>query len=604
MADRRATFVQNYLPYAQQASAATGIDPGLILAQAAHETAWGRKAPGNNFFGIKGGGQTFATHEYVGGQKVSMKAGFRRYDSPADSFADWARLMQTPRYAGVLAATTPEDQARALKAAGYATDPNYVSKLVNVRNQVANVAGPLLFGQYDPLSGQLIQPGPMPGTLDELGQNPVITQLVKEQQQKLADAGLYTGAIDGIPGPQTKAAMLAYVSGESVGRIADVAGLVEPASMVTSYADPAASMAVSPVANIIQAREASQPTMATRAPPAPPPVMTPTPPPFTLEGTATAGQGNGATATGVLPPAVPTPRSRPLGGSPVAPPPTMASTPAPFKLEGSASTGQGSGASATGSLPPMVPTPRQRPDNEYFDVDAATMTDENGNYLSTGEVGGIPTPRARPSMAITPPPDPLTANKPVVQPLPPAPSPQPAPEPAKEPTPAGVSFISAASIPNLDASGLGSPNDSIVAAQSPIEAAVNGVGAASRLPEPPPEPVTAPVPVMEVSAPVQPPTNMATMRPPSPPIITTQAPPSMATSPAGGWFSKLFGGTSTNGGRGFTPTGGGVTPGGLAYRTGTGLGGQPGLQWTNSKGQTVTAVEAGFGQPGYVTGYS
>lgn len=141
MADRRTTFIQTYMPYAQEASAMTGIDPSVILAQAAHETGWGRKAPGNNFFGIKGGGQTFATHEYIGGKRVNMKAGFRRYDDPRGSFLDWAKLMQTPRYAKVLAAQTPEEQIKALKAAGYATDPAYVSKLNSVRSQVAEVAG-------------------------------------------------------------------------------------------------------------------------------------------------------------------------------------------------------------------------------------------------------------------------------------------------------------------------------------------------------------------------------------------------------------------------------------------------------------------------------
>ena len=158
MADRRATFIQNYLPYAQEASALTGIDPGVILAQAAHETAWGRKAPGNNFFGIKGGGQTFATHEYIGGKRVNMKAGFRRYDDPRGSFLDWAKLMQTPRYAKVLAAKTPEEQIKALKAAGYATDPAYVSKLSNVRDQVAGIAGDALTSPA--------QPGDIGGIMD------------------------------------------------------------------------------------------------------------------------------------------------------------------------------------------------------------------------------------------------------------------------------------------------------------------------------------------------------------------------------------------------------------------------------------------------------
>lgn len=133
----RQEFVNEMLPYAQEASRRTGIDPLVILAQAAHESAWGSRAPGNNYFGIKGKGQTFATHEYEGGRRVNQSASFRRYSSPLDSFLDWARLMQKPRYQAVGEADTPAEQIAALKAAGYATDPRYTSKVLSVANRIA-----------------------------------------------------------------------------------------------------------------------------------------------------------------------------------------------------------------------------------------------------------------------------------------------------------------------------------------------------------------------------------------------------------------------------------------------------------------------------------
>ena len=46
------------------------------------------------------------------------------------------KLKENQRYtnAGVFTASTPEAQAQALKNAGYATDPNYVSKLTGIIN--------------------------------------------------------------------------------------------------------------------------------------------------------------------------------------------------------------------------------------------------------------------------------------------------------------------------------------------------------------------------------------------------------------------------------------------------------------------------------------
>lgn len=368
----------------------------------------------------------------------------------------------------------------------------------------------------------------------------------------------------------------------------------------------------SPVANIVQARDAVQPNMAVRPPTevAPPPVMTPTPPPFNLEGSGTASQPNMATAIGVMPPAMPTPRMRPGGANAqVSPPPTMVSTPPPFELTGGATTSQGSSASAVGTMPPAVPSPRPRPDNNYFDIDEATRVDENGNYLSTGESPGVPTPAPRPNMSIAPPPSPLKASEPAVRPIPASMAVEAPPAPSEKQEPSGVTFVTPASIQNLGPiqapSDLkaGTASESITSPMSVIEAAIQDFDAAT-----PPQgaPVMAPAAaaMRPPTPPVQAaPTNMATAPPASGATIKTTQAPSMATaSPGGGWFSKLFT-PNTGGSKGFSQSGGGVSPSGLAYRTGTGMGGNPALQWTNSKGQTVTVVQNGFGQPGYSTGF-
>lgn len=131
-------FIAQMTPYAIEASRRTGVDPNVILAQAALESNWGKSAPGNNYFGIKGNGQTLATKEVVNGKTVSTKASFRTYDNPLQSFLDWATLISTnPRYAGVVSGLTPAQQIAALGASGYATDPKYATKLGNIIGQIA-----------------------------------------------------------------------------------------------------------------------------------------------------------------------------------------------------------------------------------------------------------------------------------------------------------------------------------------------------------------------------------------------------------------------------------------------------------------------------------
>jgi flagellar protein FlgJ len=133
-------FYSQYLPYAETVSNRTGLDPRLVLAQAALETGYGKSAPGMNFFGIKShgrdGGQTLQTSEFEGGQMVRQPASFRAYESPEQSFQDYADFLQSnPRYEGVLSARGLEGQIAEMAKSGYATDPQYGAKLANIASQ-------------------------------------------------------------------------------------------------------------------------------------------------------------------------------------------------------------------------------------------------------------------------------------------------------------------------------------------------------------------------------------------------------------------------------------------------------------------------------------
>ncbi|MFT3816010.1 MAG: flagellar assembly peptidoglycan hydrolase FlgJ [Rubrivivax sp.] len=144
-----AGFVQQHGEAAAQAEAATGIPAAFMIAQAAHETGWGRKeikhadgTPANNLFGIKAGANwtgpvaEVTTTEYIGGVARKVTAKFRAYASHAESFADYARLIKdSPRYANVVAkGKDAAGFAQGLQKAGYATDPAYAEKLTRVIN--------------------------------------------------------------------------------------------------------------------------------------------------------------------------------------------------------------------------------------------------------------------------------------------------------------------------------------------------------------------------------------------------------------------------------------------------------------------------------------
>ncbi len=150
LAQSKEDFVKMMWPHAQKAGEALGVDPSALVAQAALETGWGRAVPNHadgssyNLFGIKAGSSwegataNVPTLEFDDGVAVRKVERFRAYNSPADSFDDYARLIgNNPRYenargAGGDVATF----ASALQEGGYATDPDYAQKIVAVADEV------------------------------------------------------------------------------------------------------------------------------------------------------------------------------------------------------------------------------------------------------------------------------------------------------------------------------------------------------------------------------------------------------------------------------------------------------------------------------------
>ncbi|MBB6730071.1 glucosaminidase domain-containing protein [Cohnella zeiphila] len=130
-------FIARILPAALTGQQQAGVPASLTIAQAALESAWGGSGltlKANNLFGMKGtgpaGSVTMATTEYVNGRAVQTTAAFRAYHDWTESVDDHAKLfLPNGRYVQALR-TDGRSAARAVEAAGYATDPQYADKLI------------------------------------------------------------------------------------------------------------------------------------------------------------------------------------------------------------------------------------------------------------------------------------------------------------------------------------------------------------------------------------------------------------------------------------------------------------------------------------------
>lgn len=139
-----AVDISPFIQDAQKLQDLTGIPASITLGQIILESSGSN--PGGlsglgyyakNLFGIKGTGTAGSyyvpTKEFMGGRMVTVNASFRKYNSYYESMYDHALLLSKPRYQVHLAnAKTVNDYAAGIKAGGYATDPNYVSKLLGV----------------------------------------------------------------------------------------------------------------------------------------------------------------------------------------------------------------------------------------------------------------------------------------------------------------------------------------------------------------------------------------------------------------------------------------------------------------------------------------
>ncbi len=138
-------FISKMTPYAQDVSASHGVWPSLLIAQAAIESNWGNSGlaqESNNYFGVKNPkGKEYVTEEFKQDEWIEIKATFKNYESVYDSILDYADLLKngtswnSDLYEDVIKAATYKEAAYELEKAGYATDPNYAEKVIEIIEQ-------------------------------------------------------------------------------------------------------------------------------------------------------------------------------------------------------------------------------------------------------------------------------------------------------------------------------------------------------------------------------------------------------------------------------------------------------------------------------------
>lgn len=160
-------FIKKYYLFALETEKKTGIKAVFTLAQAGLESGWGKSAPGNMFFGVKGRTATpnkrqllttteifnTDTHRHKFPEVISVtkrtdgkylykvKDWFRKYDTPEECFTDHADFFfRNKRYAkALLVKNDPYRFAEEIARAGYATDPAYASKLKKLMQRIETI---------------------------------------------------------------------------------------------------------------------------------------------------------------------------------------------------------------------------------------------------------------------------------------------------------------------------------------------------------------------------------------------------------------------------------------------------------------------------------
>ncbi len=206
---------------AQASDRIWGVPASVTLAQFILESAGGKRTPpgSHNPFGIKAKegepSVSAQTWEVEKGKKVVTGARFRKFANFDEAFSHHGRLLGTSSYYRKAMAVKDDPVAFANALTGvYATDPEYGRKLISLINQYD------LFVYDKETSGTTIAgdarstaTGGVTSVTLRFGER---GETVRALQQMLKTAGYSVGAIDGIYGSLTRAAVAAFQADNSL----------------------------------------------------------------------------------------------------------------------------------------------------------------------------------------------------------------------------------------------------------------------------------------------------------------------------------------------------------------------------------------------------
>lgn len=142
---QKENFIKVVAPIAQREDKQYGVLPSVTIAQACLESNYGQSTLAkeyNNLFGVKGTNpntsKVLTTKEFVNGRWETIHGRFQIYDSYDAAIRAHTLLFvkgttwNPNQYQHVLAAKDYKTQAKALETDGYATDPTYANKLINL----------------------------------------------------------------------------------------------------------------------------------------------------------------------------------------------------------------------------------------------------------------------------------------------------------------------------------------------------------------------------------------------------------------------------------------------------------------------------------------
>jgi len=112
--------------------------PEVVAAQWALESSWGKHTSGtHNYFGLKGSGSNVGTKEFINGKWITITAGFINFPDLSTCVKylidRWYKDFEV--YKGVNKAANRNECARLWVSEGYATEPDYATKLIQIMDR-------------------------------------------------------------------------------------------------------------------------------------------------------------------------------------------------------------------------------------------------------------------------------------------------------------------------------------------------------------------------------------------------------------------------------------------------------------------------------------